>query len=358
MWYKIKNESDILTPAILFYPDRIVANIQHMIKIAGGPERLRPHVKTYKCIEIVNLQQEAGINKFKCATLREAEMLASNGVKDVILSYPLVGPAQEKFLELSAKYPDTKFATLVDHTDQLDQWQANITKPLNLYIDINVGMNRTGTEGKRAVELYEKIKTINIIEFQGLHVYDGHIRETDPVKREQECTDGYATLTPVFDSLPKDMDIVCGGSITFTLHAKHPERTLSPGTTLLWDYGYGSNFPDLPFEWAAVLMTRVVSKPSEGKICLELGHKAVASEMSASPVFFPDIPDAQPYKHSEEHLVISTSASDDLNIGQVVYGIPTHICPTVALHESAGVVQAGKVDSFWEITARNRLYSQ
>ena len=150
-------------------------------------------------------------------------------------------------------------------------------------------------------------------------------------------------------------EIVCGGSITFPIHARYPERQLSPGTTLLWDYGY-SRFTDLPFEVAACLFTRVITKPDRGLLCLDLGHKAVASETKGAPVFFPQIEDAEIITHSEEHMVIKTAQAEQWNIGDVLYGYPWHICPTVALHQQVGVVTDQRLEGFWDIAARHRIY--
>ncbi|MDH5610252.1 MAG: D-TA family PLP-dependent enzyme, partial [Cyclobacteriaceae bacterium] len=148
----------------------------------------------------------------------------------------------------------------------------------------------------------------------------------------------------------------CGGSISFPIHANHPERTLSPGTTLLWDKGYGTHFPDLGFDIAAVMLTRVISKPGANKLCLDLGYKAIASEMQQPRVVFPQLGEVKIAGQSEEHLVIETPEAEQWNIGDVLYGLPWHICPTVALHERATLIENKNVVGYWEISARKRQY--
>ena len=81
-WFQITNASDVASPTLLLYPDRIRENIRGMIRIAGGPTRLRPHIKTHKLAELVQMQIEEGITKFKCATIAEAELAASAGAKE------------------------------------------------------------------------------------------------------------------------------------------------------------------------------------------------------------------------------------------------------------------------------------
>src|SRR5262245_37196399 len=113
--YLVKDPSAIFSPALLFYKDVIQHNIRRMIERAGGAHRLRPHCKTHKTREIVQMQLAVGVTKHKCATIAEAEMLAQVGVPDVLLAYPIVGPNCRRFAQLVQRYPKTQFATLADH---------------------------------------------------------------------------------------------------------------------------------------------------------------------------------------------------------------------------------------------------
>ena len=357
-WFEITNSDEVLSPALLFYPERINQNIGRMLSIAGSADRLRPHVKTYKCKEVVRLQMEAGINKFKCATLKEAEMVAQCGEKDVLLAYPLVGPNQKKFFQLMDLYPDTLFSVLVDHEDQISGWKslAGNHNAIHIFIDLDAGMHRTGATPEKADSLVRLLNNPSFV-FRGWHCYDGHIHQTDISERKEAVERQYKALLELVNKYGLEgEEFICGSSISFPIHATYPERTLSPGTTLLWDHGYSTKFPDLQFDVAAILMVRVVTKPERDLLCIDLGYKAVASEMKEAPVFFPQIPDAEIQTHSEEHLVIKTKDSEKWKIGDVVYGIPWHICPTVAMYDQAGVVRDGKVSDYWSIVARTRYH--
>lgn len=359
-WFEVENADSILSPALLFYPERIEGNIQKMIQIAGSADRLRPHVKTYKCREVVALQMKAGISKFKCATLTEAEMLAKMGVKDILVAYPLVGPNPSVFLGLAKKYPATRFSTLVDGHGQLEQWKNQHAPAVNLYIDLNVGMNRTGISTAGAFSLYQAIADSSF-NFMGLHAYDGHIRDIAISDRKKSVDAAFESVNFLMQKIKEtngssSMELICGGSISFPVHATHPDRQLSPGTTLLWDYGYGSRFADLPFENAAVVIARIISKPGENILCLDLGHKAIASEMTQPSVYFPQIPDAVIKTLSEEHMAIEAASASDWPVGDVLYGYPWHICPTVALHEQTAVIEKNRLTGYWKIEARKRKY--
>lgn len=353
--YQIKNLDRVLSPALVFYPDRIKRNIQQMIKVAGSPDRLRPHIKTFKCKEVVQMQLAAGIHRFKCASLQEARLLASIKVKDVLIAYPLSGPAQLDFIRLQKSFPQTQFSVLIDHLDQVEEWKKHNVPTISVFIDLNVGMHRTGISPALAKELYHTLN--EKFDFKGWHAYDGHLHANTLPARRKEVDAAFTEVEKLLNTFQDDpFEIICGGSISFPIHAQYPERTLSPGTTLLWDQGYASSFPDLQFEIAAVVLCRVISKPQKNLLCLDLGHKAVASEMQGMPVYFQQIPDATVTMLSEEHLVVRTETASNFKIGDALYGFPWHICPTVALHESALVVEDQTIVGEWEISARKRKY--
>src|SRR5215469_16037829 len=112
--YQLRDPSAVLSPGLLFYKALIRRNIARMIEMAGGPHRLRPHVKTHKTREITRLEVDAGITRHKCATIAEAEMLASCGVPDILLAYHLVGPNIERMGQLLKAYPHSGFSVLGD----------------------------------------------------------------------------------------------------------------------------------------------------------------------------------------------------------------------------------------------------
>ena len=118
--YPIADPSALFSPGLVFFRDLIRRNITRMVELAGSPDRLRPHAKTHKTREIARMQLDAGVTKHKCATVAEAEMLASAGVPDVLLSYPAVGPTVDRLVALVRLYPACRFSALVDHTDSAD----------------------------------------------------------------------------------------------------------------------------------------------------------------------------------------------------------------------------------------------
>jgi D-serine deaminase-like pyridoxal phosphate-dependent protein len=361
-WPEIKNLESIASPGLLVDPDRVAANIQTMIAMVGGADcvgRLRPHVKTHKMPEVVRLQVAAGIQKFKAATIAEADMVAAAGGQDVLLAYQLVGPNIARFANLIQRYPNTLFSTLVDDVGVVETIAEQIgdsQRPVCLFIDVDCGMHRTGIEpGDEMERLRQRIESLAGLKYGGLHVYDGHLHQPDLGERQLAATAIIATIRDC-EAVNPSPTIVGGGSPTFASWAKETAWECSPGTPVFWDVGYGDSYPDLEFQKAIALLTRVISKPAANRICLDLGYKAVASEMPLEKrVTIPAIDDAKFVGHSEEHLVIETSHANKICIGQPFLAFPRHICPTVALHALATVVRGGRAtDEVWRVTARDR----
>src|SRR5262249_54113305 len=113
--YAVADTSAVFSPALLFFEDLIRQNVSRMIELVGSPARLRPHVKTHKTPQIVQLEKECGVVKHKCATIAEAEMCAANGGTDALVSYPLVGPNCTRLAKLIRAYPGCRFSVTVDH---------------------------------------------------------------------------------------------------------------------------------------------------------------------------------------------------------------------------------------------------
>lgn len=360
-WYKIDNIGQIDSPALVVYPDIIVSNIEKTVDLAKGTDRLRPHVKTNKMSEVCNMMLQAGISKYKCATISEAEMLAMIDAPDVLLAYQPVGPKITRLLKLIKEYPNTRFSCLVDHISNVPTLQEACKEKntvLDVFIDLNVGMNRTGVCPEIAVDLVNQIRLCSHLRLIGIHGYDGHIHHEDITKRTIAANESYEiahllhqSIQPLF---PYSLTIVMGGTPTFPIHTKRPDCECSPGTFVFWDWGYKHMLQDLPFEYAALMVSRVISIVDEHHICIDLGYKSVASENPLPRVYFLNAPGAKPVAHSEEHLVLEVPDSFKYAIGDVFYGVPKHICPTVALYDKAYVIENGEMTAQWEVVARNR----
>ena len=319
-------------------------------------------MKSNKLAEVVRMQIDDGITRFKCATIAEAEVAAMCAAPDVLLAYQPVGPNVQRLVELVKKFPGTKFSALVDDEGAIRALSSAASASgvtLDLFLDLDCGMHRTGVApGPQAVDLYRLLVSSPGLHAAGLHVYDGHIRDSDIAARTVSCEAAFAQLTALRDQLVSAglpvPGIVAGGTPTFPIHARRAGVQCSPGTSVFWDLGYETLLPDLDFMPAVLVLTRVISKPSSKILCLDLGHKAIASESPHPRVELLGLPDARAIGHSEEHLTIETERADEFPVGTPLYGIPWHICPTVALHQEAVVIREGRARERWQVVARAR----
>lgn len=359
----------IPSPALIIDLDAVRENLDHMLTVSGGSERLRPHCKTHKMLELSKLEVARGIRRHKAATFAEAEMLARAGAADVLLAYPLVGPNLRRAAEFRHRFPGTKLTVLADDALTLDAMSemtstAGIT--LDVLLDLNVGMNRTGIDPRlpEAVGLYQKLKALPGLNATGLHVYDGHLHQTNLEERAASVRQVWEMVQQFREQLhAADIEvgqIVCGGTGTFDLWSQvdDPAIELSPGTCVLHDWGYALKFPEMNYRAAAFVLSRVISRPTADRLTLDLGHKAVSPDQAMGQrVWLPELIDSKQVLQSEEHLVIESHDRDRISVGDVVWGIPRHVCTTVPLYPYAIVAQGSEVVDRWEISARNRQWT-
>jgi D-serine deaminase-like pyridoxal phosphate-dependent protein len=265
---------------------------------------------------------------------------------------------------LKKKYPASDISVIADDLEiicQLSSLAMSGSMNIGVWLDINNGMDRTGIIPSRAFDLYRKICELPGLVARGLHVYDGHIHDEDINQRTETVEKAYKPVNELITSLTLNglpvPAVIAGGTPSFPIHAKHGNAETSPGTLILWDAGYRERYKDLDFLNAGVLLTRVVSRPERDLLCLDLGHKAIAAEMPHPRIRLMGLPPHEFVNHSEEHLVIKLHGAEKYKTGDIIYGIPWHICPTVARYPFAYAVRDHVVTETWRIEARDRVIS-
>lgn len=361
-WYTINHVDTLDSPALVVYKDQVQRNIQNVLTMVNKVSQLRPHVKTNKMAEVCRMMMDADIRKFKAASIAEAEMLGMVGAEDVILAYQPVKPKFLRLLNLVKAYPNTKYSCLADNSHSLKMFSAIASEAgisMDVFIDLNVGMNRTGIKPTAAYSLFQELKSLSGIEFKGFHAYDGHIRDYELADRIAHCERDFKEVEELRLKIQQSEHflplLVAGGSPTFAIHSVRQHTECCPGTFIFWDKGYHDALPEQDFHYAALVLTRVISLPDESKICIDLGHKSIASENDLQRrVYFPDHPELKPFAQNEEHMVIEVGEEHNFKVGDVLYALPIHVCPTVALYDRAQIVQEGSVIGSWKVIARDR----
>jgi D-serine deaminase-like pyridoxal phosphate-dependent protein len=364
--YVLNDTSNIVSPALIYYRNIILANTKRTVEMAGGAERLWPHVKSHKTAEMIRMQIDMGITRFKCATIAEAEMTAKAGgtvgVLHIMLAYPLVGPNVSRFVRLAADHTQAIFYAIGDDFRQLGVLSDEAGKTgikINVLVDVDVGMHRTGVPIDKLEGFYERTAALKNIILKGMHCYDGHLHDSNFNVRKAGTEEIDGKVLKIQGSLlRKGLDcslMVMGGTPTFPCRTGKDNMYLSPGTCFIGDWGYHKKFPDMTFPPGAAVLTRVVSHPMENTFTIDLGYKGIASDPAGERGIIAGMEDAKPLFQSEEHWVFSLPAGQTLPaIGSDCYVIPAHICPTSALYPQIEIAQDGKIIGEWQVSARNR----
>ncbi|BBO73244.1 threonine aldolase [Desulfosarcina widdelii] len=370
--YKISALSELTTPCLLLFRDRFDFNIKRMGKLLdlvspGFPiKNIWPHVKTHKSKWVTRELMTAGFQGFK-ATPMEAEMLIDSGVETIFIAYPLLPAEADHIASLVKGNPDKRIivqAAHQDHATYLSEAAEKYDIQWHFFIDLNVGMNRTGTDPEGALGLYNLTKKNERFKFFGIHAYDGHNAFFDEKKRRETSQASVEILTEAvrrFEnrniSVPRVMmsgtpsflpDLECLSHIDMDA-----DIILSPGNWIFFDTWYHQIIPNT-FDVAALILVQVMDRPNPKTATLNLGYKRWGIDQGKIEGF--SIEGMEALGWSEEHTIVSVPHGTDLHIGDYILVAPRHACSTVNLWEYFAIIGPdGEIDQKGcPIDARNR----
>lgn len=358
--YKLADTSNVLTPALVIYPDLIDLNIRTTVRLLGDAARWRPHVKTAKLAYTMRRMVELGVTQSKCATTAELSTACEAGMLDVLLAYSMVGANARRVREIAAKYPHVKLSVLVETVEQADAWAGS---PLGIFVDVNGGMNRTGVSQDRADEVARIVRSARDhgIVVRGLHYYDGHVRNPDMDERRKAAFAGYDKLMDIVAVVEREgavEEVITSGTPSFPCGAEYPGflgasfvHRVSPGTVVYNDTSSVEQLPGLGYQPAVLVLASVVSHPKPTVATCDGGHKSVSADEGVPTCAVIGRSDSTPLRPSEEHLPIEFAGALPA-IGEVLYLVPRHVCPTVNNFDYALMVRDGKVVAVEPVTAR------
>ncbi len=361
--YRIVNEDEITTPALVIYRDRVAENIRRIGEMLGGYERLRPHIKTHKMSRVAKMQLEGGITKFKCATSKEAALLIGVGAADILIAYPVLRKAMQRVIQLKKEHPDVDLKVIVDDMDAvygLSKSCAEAGVNLGVMIDLNTGMDRTGVYSpETAVALARRIDELPGLSFEGLHAYDGHVSDPRAEVRRQETLKAIEKAIGIKGLIEREglavKTLVASGSPSFEFNAQVPEvDEVSPGTWIFWDSGYEEKMAGR-FRWAALVLSTVISRPGPDLITLDAGSKAISPDTPAPHFRALGLPeDVEFVVRSEEHQALRLPRGTPVpSVGDVLYLVSRHICTTINLFDEAHIIDGeGRFIETWPVDGR------
>ena len=272
--YKVEGAQDLITPALLIYPEFVSANIDAMLRVMkGDANRWRPHVKTAKLGYVMHQMAERGVVNVKCSTTLELATACAAGARDVLVAYAMTGANARRVREIAASYPEVRVSVLVENAAQTALWTGS---GIGIHIDVNSGMNRTGIDQHRIGEILAMARAAGP-QFRGLHWYDGHISNPSPGEREKQAHAGYGRLLGVVQALEAAgvavPEVITSGTpaaasgISYAgfAGAKFQHR-VSPGTVVYNDFTSLRQLEASAFRPAALVLATVISQPLERQL--------------------------------------------------------------------------------------------
>ncbi len=365
--YRVSGVEDLMTPALVMYPEYFASNIERTLALLGGnADRWRPHIKTAKLGYTLRMMIERGIRNFKCATTLELLVACECGAADVLVAYPVIGANARRVREIAEQFPKVRISALAENEEQARQWCGS---RLGVFVDINPGMNRTGIDEVHGVQLFELLQAIAScgLEFRGLHYYDGHHREPDEQKRNAAAHRGYDRLLEIVNEITRIgirvPEVITAGTPTLPSSLAYEGfrnaaflHRVSPGTVIYCDASSLEQLaPKYGYRPAVLVLTRVVSHPRVGIVTCDAGHKAVSADSGVPTCVVLGHPELTPLSPSEEHLPLEVEGgAAGPKVGEALYLLPRHVCPTVNNFNDALVVRNGEIESVEKVTARGR----
>jgi D-serine deaminase-like pyridoxal phosphate-dependent protein len=365
--FRVAEAARMLTPALLIDRSRVQHNIATTLHLLGGDaNRWRPHVKTAKLGYVMRMLVEAGVQQFKCATSLELSVACQAGAHDVLVAYPLIGANASRVRQIAEQHRSVAISVLVENESQVAQWRGT---SVSLFVDVNPGMNRTGVPEDHADVILRLSQSIvaSGLRFRGLHYYDGHLSKYGIAERCKHAHPGYEQLMHIVEMLATHgldvLEVITAGTPAFPCSLSFTRfsgasfiHRVSPGTVVYCD---ATSLAQLPAEYgylpAAVIMTRVVSHPAPGMITCDAGHKTVSADAGVPTCVVLGHPGLEPLAPSEEHLPMRVADGAPVPaIGELLFLVPRHVCPTVNNFDDAVIVSGGNLVTVEPVSARGR----
>jgi 3-hydroxy-D-aspartate aldolase len=359
------------TPALVLDVDALDANIAAMAELASSRGiGLRPHAKTHKSVDIARRQVAAGAIGLCCAKLGEAEVLTDAGIGHLLITSPVVSvPAVARLAALHGRAEGLLVA--VDHPDAVDALAAAVAgtgRPLDLIVDVDPGIHRTGVaSAAAAVALAGRIDGHDALRFAGVQFYCGFEQHIGPFAERRAAIDertGY--LRTVLDDLagagvPAPL-VTGGGTGSHRIDLDLGVFTeLQVGSYVFMDREYldcdltGADADGPPFRTALTVDSRVISANAPGMATIDAGLKSFATE-AGPPMIVAGAPDGARYAFmGDEHgAVLGPERTTRLPLDHLVTFAVPHCDPTVNLYESYHVVRGDTLVDIWPVSARGR----
>jgi D-serine deaminase-like pyridoxal phosphate-dependent protein len=343
------------TPALILDEAALDANIGRMADRTRGKVALRPHAKTHKCAWIAGKQIAAGAAGICCAKIGEAEALSAVGVRGILLTSPVADPLMPKRLcDVAALDPG--FACVVDHPDPVTALSAEACRRgihLNVLVDVDVGLGRTGVSGpQQAVAVAEHVHRCGGLTLAGVQGYGGHWQHITGLQNRCDAVKiGMEILSAVVDALRAAghrVGIVTGGG-TGTVAADLDLGVLNelqPGSYVFMDAEYSDALggdDDGAFQTSLWVSSQVVSVNADAIVTVDAGLKAFATDGPTPRPAGARFGGSTYAFFGDEHGALTRPAGAPVSLGERVEFATPHCDPTVDRYDAYHVVRGDRL---------------
>ena len=363
---------DIDTPALIIDQEQLMDNLIHMQKIANRyGVNLRPHTKTHKMPEIAKMMMQVGACGIAVAKVGEAEVMASYGLKNIMVANEIVGDVKlQRIRKLAENGVDICFGIdCPEHVKAIQNVFKDADKPAEVVIEIEVGEERSGVVTENQFqELLLSLKRNKQVHLKGVFSHDGNTYGTPNIQICREIAINAQKRTLHFVEMAREAGFACelvsyGATPTFLNEVPVlPGITeMRCGTYALMDAGQSHAINTLK-RCAATVLATVISKPTDKRTILDVGAKGLTKETRSQGIcavegmgIFYDFPDVHINKLFDEHaIVLNKKFHDAVKIGDKLRIIPVHICPVCNLYDNAYLVSGDEVIRVLNVSCRGK----
>lgn len=333
--------------------ERNIARMQHYC----DEHRLafRPHVKTHKLPAIAHMQMRAGAVGITCQKLGEAEVMAEAGLRNILLSFPLVGPAKaERLARLAGEVSLSVVGDSETVARGLSDALALAGTEVGFLVECDTGFLRTGVQSaEAAADLAQVVDTLPGLRFDGLMTYPTLPGTGVWLRSAMDAIEARGLKVSVVSG---------GGTPSFFTSHEVPELTeVRAGTYVYGDLSCISNRSVPLADCALRVRATVVSRPTPDRGIIDCGSKTLTNDPAEgvdgdTRGLIVEYPEARIYALSEEHGHVDFGlCPSPPDVGEIVTIIPNHACGCVNLHDDVVVHRGGRIVGRWPVAARGKL---
>ena len=356
-------KEEIDTPALLIDLELMEKNISTMANFFRGKKSvLRAHTKVHKSPMLAQKQIATGARGICCQKVGAAEIMASSGIKNILITNVVATPSKidrlvklSKLADITVEVDDTTNCELISKAAM----KEGVT--VNVLVDVQIGSGRFGSDpGEPSLKLVKHVRSLQGLRFKGVMGLDSYLKRVEPRdQRRIQIKDAQSLLLDTKRLIEKSgiqvQEVSAGSTGTYDVIGNNPEVTeVEAGSYLLMDSVYHEHVPE--FECALTVLTTVISKHPDGNIVLDAGMASISSAKGPPKLLATDTFDADNFEFYQlhaENTLLKRKNRAKIEVGDKVQLIPSYLDATIIRHEKFYGMRKNRIEQTWPILTTN-----